>query len=273
MKPKANDQRLSGSGPEPLRALSRGLGILSQFTAREPALSLSELSRRTGLHRATVYRFVKTLQTEGFLTLDAAAGLYRIGPAWAAALYSMGGNSVLVDILDRDLRQLAETTGEGASLSVRKGDHVQIVDVVSVFDGEAPPFPASSLVPLSNHAIVHSRIHLAYSSDDTKARMTAVPPVRYTDQTVTDRDQIRARLDQAAAEGIAYSRDEYKKGLSALAVPLLFKGDMVAALGLIVHSEHFDDEHVERYTRELRMAAAMMSRKLDENAGRLFPKD
>ena len=261
----------ASKGPIPVQALSRGLGILSQFTARDPALSLAELSRRTGLHRATVYRFAKTLQAEGFLTQDTAAGVYRVGPAWAAALYTLGSNSVLADILSRDLKSLAEATGQGASISVRKGDHVQIINVVPVSNDDAPELPASSLVPLSEHALVHARVHLAYSSEDTRQRMTAVPVTRHTERTVTDKAVIRAQLEQTAAEGIAYSSDEFRKGLSAMAVPIFSKGDMVAALGLLIPSQRFTDDRTEGFARELRMAAAMMGRRLDEYFYRLLP--
>lgn len=84
---------------------------------------------------------------------------------------------------------------------------------------------------------------------------------------MTDRATIEARLAQTAAEGIAYSRDEYRKGASAVAVPIFSRGDVVASVGLIVPSERFED-NLERYTLELRTAADTMGRRLDEGAGR-----
>ncbi|NLO28434.1 MAG: helix-turn-helix domain-containing protein [Actinobacteria bacterium] len=59
-----------GKGPQLVQSLSRGLSVLSQFTAESRSLSLADLSRRTGLRRATVYRFARTLETEGFLSYD-----------------------------------------------------------------------------------------------------------------------------------------------------------------------------------------------------------
>jgi IclR family pca regulon transcriptional regulator len=268
---KSSEEPAAGKGPIPVQALSRGLGILSQFTAQDPALSLAELGRRTGLHRATVYRFVKTLQAEGFLTQDAAAGVYRVGPAWAAALYTLGSNSVLADILSSDLKMLATATGAGASISVRKGDHVQIINVVPVSSDNAPELPASSMVPLSEHAIVHARVHLAYSSEDTQRRMLAVPAVRHTERTVTDKAGLRTLLNKTASGGFAYSCGEYKKGLSAMAVPIFSKGDVVAALGLLIPSEQLTDDRIDSYARELRTAAALMGRRLDEYSCRLLP--
>lgn len=251
-------------GPAPVQALSRGLGILSQFTSQNQRLSLADLSRRTGLHRATVYRFVKTLQAEGFLTWDTETGVYRVGPAWAAALYSLGSNTVLAEILANDLRKLADTTGETVALAVRRGDNVQVINVVAASIGFAPALPESSLVPLSESWNCHARIHLAYSSDDTKQRITGVRAIRYTNQTVVDKAAIRARVAKTAAVGITYSREEYKKGLCAAAVPIFSRGNIVASLGLVVPVERFGEANVERYSRELRAAAAAMGSRLDE---------
>lgn len=248
-----------------MQVLSRGLRILSQFTAQHPALSLAELGRRTGLHRATVYRFVKTLQAEGFLTLDASTGLYRVGPAWATALYSLGGDAILSEILNRDLQALAETTRESASLSVRMGDQVQVINTVSTSSSFVPANPATPFVPLSEYAMVHPRIHLAYANEETRKRMLAVPAIRHTEHTVTDTAALEAGLAQTAAGGIAYSREEYRRGACAIAVPVYFQGNVVAAVGLLIPVERFDDNQ-ERYSRELREAAAVMGRRLDEGS-------
>lgn len=263
---KSTGEAAPSKGPAPMQVLVRGLRILSEFTADQPAMSLAELGRRTGLHRATVYRFVKTLQTEGYLSLDAATGLYRIGPAWATALYSMGGNSILSEIFEHDLQELADTTGESASLSVRKGDTIQMVNVVATRGSFAPVPPESPFLPLSEHAMVHARIHLAHASEDTKRRMLAVPAVRYTENTVTDRAAIKTRLDRTKAEGIAYSRSEYRYGAAAIAVPVVSQGNMVAGVGLVIPAERYDSD-LQSYERQLRDAAAVMGRRLDEGLG------
>jgi DNA-binding IclR family transcriptional regulator len=260
---KIGGNRTAANEAAPMQVLSRGLRILSQFTAQEPALSLSELGRRTGLHRATVHRFAKVLRAEGFLALDDATGRYRVGPAWAAALFVLGGNSILSEILNHDLQALAEATGEAVSLSVRKGDEIQMISVVSTSSSFVPAIFPGPFVPLSEHALVHARIHLAYSDEATRRRMTAVPAIRHTDHTVTDKAAIEARLVQEAAAGIAYSREAYRRGASAIAVPVFSQGDVVAALGLVVPTERFD-ANVEGYSRVLRDAAAVMGRRLDQ---------
>ena len=265
MAAKTGARRVSGaSGPSPVQAVSRALLILSQFTAHDPALSLADLGRRTGLHRTTVYRLVRTLEAEGFLALDGDAGVYRVGPAWAASLCSLGGNLILSEILNRDLQMLADTTGEGATLSIRKGDQVQIFRAISASSSFAPVLPASDMLPLSEYWSVHARIHLAYASEETRKRMTAVPALRYTEKTVTDRAAIIAGLEQTVVERIAYSCEEHRKGVCPMAVPVFSKGEVVAAVGLFIPIERFDEEHIERYAAALRATAAAMGHRLEK---------
>ena len=50
--------------------LARAVRIFEAFTPEESALTVSEISRRTGLHVATASRLVAELVSYGFLTRD-----------------------------------------------------------------------------------------------------------------------------------------------------------------------------------------------------------
>lgn len=259
-------QQGGGRGPQLVQSLSRGLGILSQFTAESRSLSLADLSRRTGLHRATVYRFARTLETEGFLTYDPDSGLYSVGPAWAAALYSLGTDTVLAEILNDDMHALSEAVGETVTLAVRRGDHVQIIAITHSSRVFRPRLPSSSLVALNEFWNVHAKIHLAYASDDTRRRMLAIPATRYTENTMTDRKAIAACLAKVVEEGAAYDLEEQQKGVCAIAVPVFERGDVALALGVVVPVERFAEADVERLRRELTTVAGLMGARLKKAA-------
>jgi len=247
-----------------VQSLSRGLGILSQFTADSRSLSLADLTRRTGLHRATAYRFARTLEAEGFLTFDPDTNLYSVGPAWAAALYSLGSDNALADILREDLASLADDIQETVALAVRRGDHVQIIrkhDSSQIF---RPQLPDGVLVPLNHTWNVHATVHLAYASEDTKRRLLAVPPPRFTERTLVDPEAVRERLDQVVSEGVAYDCEEHRRGVCAVAVPIFVKNDMILALGAITPAERFTSTDIERLVPRLKEAALDMGRRLED---------
>jgi DNA-binding IclR family transcriptional regulator len=245
-----------------VQSLSRGLGILSQFTAESPSLSLGDLSRRTGIHRATVYRFARTLEVEGFLTYDPDAALYSVGPSWATALYSLGGDAVLAEILNDDMHALSEATRETVTLATRRGDQTHIISITYSTRLNQPRLPGAALVPLSELWNVHAKIHLAHASKDTQQRMLAIPARRYTDKTVTDRKTIAANLARVVAEGVAYDFEEHQPGVCAVAVPITVKGDVVLALGLVTRVDRFSEAEAERFTGQLKAAATFMGERL-----------
>jgi DNA-binding IclR family transcriptional regulator len=259
-------EAVAASGPSPVQSLSRGLGILGQFTADSRSLSLAELSRRTGLHRATVYRFVKTLETEGYL-IPVGSGLYIIGPAWAIALYALGSETVFAEILSADLQALAESTLEAAALGVRRGDNAQIFHVLPQSRSFVPTLPPSRVHPLHASWNVHCQILLAFATEETKRRMLAVKQTRFTQHTVVDPKAARVRLERVWKEGVAYDREEFYIGTCAVAVPVVSRGRAVAALALIVPVERFTDAAVASFVDHLRSAAADMEKRLDARNG------
>ena len=53
-----------------VQSLERGLAVIRAFDGEHPALTLSEVSRRTGLSRATARRFLLTLVELGYVHTD-----------------------------------------------------------------------------------------------------------------------------------------------------------------------------------------------------------
>jgi DNA-binding IclR family transcriptional regulator len=260
--PNETERTRDKTGSTAVQSLSRGLRILGQFTAESKSLSLSELSRATGLHKATVHRFVRALESEGYLLYDAATGVYSVGPVWATALYALGSGTAFAQILNTDLRALAETSLEAVTLGVRRGDDVQVVHLLPSTRSFVPLLPPSRIHPLSAAGNVLCQILLAHSSEEVKRRILAVPQTRYTENTVVDPADVRARLERVLADGVAYEREEYQAGTCAVGVPLMWRGRAVAALALVVPVERFTEHTVPTFVEQLRSAARGMEKRV-----------
>jgi DNA-binding IclR family transcriptional regulator len=108
------------------------------------------------------------------------------------------------------------------------------------------------------------RLHLAYSTEDDWKRVAAVYRGHGEEDASPQTAAIRERIMRAGADGIAYSREDYREGICAIAVPVFRSGRLFATLGLVVPVERFHDANIERYSQDLRAAAAEMGRRLDE---------
>lgn len=250
-------------GPSLVQSLSRGLGILGQFTAEDKTLSLAELTRRTGLHKATVHRFVKTLESEGYLT-SVSPGIYSVGPVWAMSLFALGSETVFSEIVSSDLSALAETSLETVALGVRQGEKVRVMHVLPSGRSFIPVLPPGRVHPLHATWNVHSQILVAFADEGLRRQVLAVPQTRYTEHTVVGPEAVKQKLEQVRRDGVAYDREEFHVGTCAVAVPAWWRDRVVAALALVVPVERFTEESVEAYVKQLHMAVDGIRKRLGE---------
>jgi len=250
-------------GSSPIQSLSRGLAILSQFNADNRNLSLTELSRLTGLHRATVYRFVKTLENEGYL-VSTESGSYAIGPAWAMQLYSLGSETVFAEILRHDIRALAGSSLETVALGVRQGENVNVVHTLPPGRSFVPTLPSSRITSLYVTWNVHSQLFLAYASEEAKRKILDVKQTRFTEHTLVDREKALARLERVRSEAVAYDREEFHVGTCAVGVPIMAKTRPVAVIALIVPVERFTEDALPGFIAHLRAAAAGIEKRFKQ---------
>ncbi|WP_347556584.1 IclR family transcriptional regulator [Robbsia sp. KACC 23696] len=106
--------------------LDRAFSILNSFGPTDDDLTLSELSRRTGLYKSTVLRLVTALEHGGFLR-KLEAGQYAVGhqPLRLAALYQRSYR--VGPIIEPVLEQVSGALGETASFYVRLGEVRQVL--------------------------------------------------------------------------------------------------------------------------------------------------
>lgn len=137
---------------KPIAAVERAAQVLAAFREGDRTLSLAELNFRTGLHKSTIIRLARTLESLGFLDRS-KSGEYRIGQE-ALRLGALYQNSILPsDLIMPALNELVDETGESASYFVRRGelrvciyrvqskwllgDHSQVGDVIPLDRGAA----------------------------------------------------------------------------------------------------------------------------------------
>jgi DNA-binding IclR family transcriptional regulator len=102
--------------------LDRAFAILNAFGLDDDRLTLTELSRRTGLYKSTVLRLLGALEHGGYIR-KLSDGQYAIGhqPLRLAAVYQRSFH--VGPVIEPILQQLSRDLGETASFYVRQGDY------------------------------------------------------------------------------------------------------------------------------------------------------
>lgn len=200
------------------QAVLRAVRLLKAFTPARPTRALADLSREVGLNRSTAYRLLTALESEGLLEQDAETDGWRLGPAVVTLGSTALGSADLREMARPELVALARATRETATLEVRAGDAVVVLDeamgphVVGSTPsvGERWPMHATS----TGKAIL-AHLPEADLEELLSRRLAAVTP-----RTITDPAALRRELARIRDRGYTTAVEELETGYVAVAAPV-----------------------------------------------------
>lgn len=236
----------------------QALKILELFSPDEPVLGVTEIGRRLGVHKSNVSRLVAALQAERFL-VRTQNGRYRLG----LRLYVMGASvthsHALYEAALAELSEVRIATGESTHLAV-------LVDseVVHLERLRSEHLLRSRMGPRSRppaHATSTGKVLLAYAPDEIRERVIASGLQGCTTRTITDPDLLRSELATVRLRGFALDREEFLRGISSLAVPIMGRDHQtMAAMAVVAPSERLVGLHMKEILRVLQQVAARIAR-------------
>lgn len=215
--------------------LARAVRIFEAFTPEEPALTVSEISRRTGLHVATASRLVAELVSYGFLTRDADRRV-RVGMRlWELATRASPSLS-LRNAAMPFMEGVHDVVGHHVQLGVLDGDEVLFLERLSAPGAVINYTRIAGRLPL--HVSSSGLVLLAHGPAELRRRVLDEPLRRYTPDTPATAARLRAVLAEVRRQGFAYCPGYVHPDALAAAAPVRdASGEVVAALAVIVPNE------------------------------------
>ncbi|RNG34817.1 IclR family transcriptional regulator [Streptomyces botrytidirepellens] len=215
--------------------LARAVRIFETFTPEESALTVSEISRRTGLHVATASRLVAELVSYGFLTRDDDRRV-RIGMRmWELATRASPTLS-LRNAAMPFMEGVHDVVGHHVQLGVLDGDEVLFLERLTAPGAVVNYTRVAGRLPL--HASSSGLVLLAHGPADLRRRVLDEPLHRYTPNTPATAARLRAVLAEVRRQGYAYCPGYVHPDVLGIAAPVRdARGEAVAALAVIVPNE------------------------------------
>ncbi|MBK0393535.1 IclR family transcriptional regulator [Ramlibacter algicola] len=215
--------------------------LIDVLASREEAVSLKEISARTGLHPSTTHRILNDLAVGRFVDRP-EAGSYRLG----MRLLELG-NLVKARLNVRDaalapMRELHRQIQQPVNLSVRQGDEIIYIEraysersgmqVVRAIGGRAPL-----------HLTSTGKLFLA--ADDAQrvrayATRTGLPG--HTRNSITQLQALERELAKARQYGVARDNEELELGVRCMAAGIYDdQGKLVAGLSISAPADRLDE--------------------------------
>ena len=224
-----------------VQVLERMFAVMDVLAGHEEAVSLKDISERTGLHPSTAHRILNDLTIGRFVDRP-EAGSYRLG----MRLLELG-NVVKARLSVRDaalgpMRELHRLTQQPVNLSMRQGDEIIYVEraysersgmqVVRAIGGRAPL-----------HLTSTGKLFLAADdSSRVRAYATRTGLAGNTRNSLTRLPDLERELVQARATGVARDNEELELGVRCMAAGIRDdQGKLVAGLSISAPADRLDD--------------------------------
>lgn len=220
------------AAPAGTQVVVRAVRMLKLFTPERPEWQGAELGEALGLTKTTTHRLLGALESEGLVARRPPGVGYRLGPAAVALGAQALRSSDLRSQVRPLLRELAEETGETASLEVLVDRDVLILDEASGHHLVAATAESGTRWPV--HATSTGKALLAAMAPEERRALLGEDPLpRFTKATITDPGKLERELRQVAERGWASAVGELEEGYVAVGATLLSPwGEAVGALSI-----------------------------------------
>jgi DNA-binding IclR family transcriptional regulator len=225
-----------GSSRLGIRVISRAVAVMDALREHPSGLSLGEIAKLVDLPRSTVQRIVNALDEEGMVMAASATEGIKLGPR--LTLLAAAAKFDIVDFCRPALVKLAKDTGETVDLSVWNHDKVVFVDHLPGTHRLRAVSAIGISFPL--HCCAPGKAMLAALPDEELDRFRKrLKLEKMTKSTIVTWHRLNRELDTIRKTGIAFDREEYSQGISAIGVALSGPTEL-AAVSIPVPTVRFD---------------------------------
>jgi DNA-binding IclR family transcriptional regulator len=225
-----------------VQVIERMFMLMDVLASREDAISLKDISERTGLHPSTTHRLLNDLATGRFVDRS-QPGCYRLGMR-LLELGNLVKNRLNVrDVALLPMRELHKLIQQPVNLSMRQGDEIVYIErAYSERSGMQVVRSIGGRAPL--HLTSVGKLFLA--ADDpqrVRAYATRTGLSGHTKNSLTQLPALERELSKVRQYGVAHDNEELELGVRCMAAGIYDdQGTLVAGLSISAPAGQLKEE-------------------------------
>jgi DNA-binding IclR family transcriptional regulator len=248
-------------GHNSIQVIDRALDIIELLSVEQKGLGVTEISKRTHLHKSTAYRIVTSLCSRGYIEKD-KNGEYTIGRKLIEIASFHIDNLELQTEARPYLRELSSQYNLTSHLGVLDGWHVVYIEKLDVFSRFGLYSKIGYRVPAYCSSL--GKCLLSCLSDiELEDTMATCPFERFTENTITDLPTLKKHLRNVRAQGWAMDDQEHDIGQRCIGAPIYdYRGEMIASLSVSGTIEQITDEKILPIAKHISKIGIEISKRL-----------
>ncbi len=257
---KLEGERMSNDS-ERVKNVETAIDLIDYLSSEQKKIGVREASRLLDVPKSTIQRIFNSLAHKGIVMLDKELDHYQLGFKMAKYTSRFIDSNDLVTVSSPILRKLQKETGETVCLYVRV-EH-QILPLLQYESEEdlRVSLKVGRPYPLNTGAC--GKLISAYTIETQEELNRQLPYfTRMTEHSVIDKKEFAEELVTIKQQGYSLSQGEILEGVVALAVPILHKERLVAAIGVYGPEVRLRRDLIDSYLDKLTYAQHEISIRL-----------
>ena len=244
--------------PDSVSSVLKVFGIL-QALGEEREIGITELSQRVMMSKSTVYRFLQTMKSLGYVAQEGESEKYSL----TLKLFELGARALqnvdLVRSADIQMRELSRLTKETIHLGALDEDSIVYIHKIDSMYNLRMYSRIGRRNPIHTTAI--GKVLLAWSEpQELQDVLSKITFTRSTDKTITSVEDFIPVLEKAKEQGYAEDIEEQEEGLRCIAVPVFDRfGVVIVGLSISFPTIRFSEENKANIVNMLHEAARNIS--------------
>src|SRR4051812_34728280 len=229
-----------------IQVIQRMFSLIDVLASREEAMSLKEISEKTGLHPSTTHRILNDLATGRFIDRP-EAGSYRLGMRLLELGNLVKGRLSVRDAALAPMRELHKLIQQPVNLSMRQGDEIVYIEraysersgmqVVRAIGGRGP----------LHLTFTRKRFFAVGDPPRGRAHATPNPAGGAPQKNTTEVARLERELAGVRSSGVARDDEERELGVRCMAAGVFDdQGKLLAGLSVSAPADRLEESWLER---------------------------
>jgi DNA-binding IclR family transcriptional regulator len=202
---------------------------------------ITELAKETGVSKGTVHNHLTTLEHEDYV-VKAEDDRYELGFRFLDLAHHTKQRVGIYDLVKQEIDKLAEKSGEMALYT--QEEHGMGVCLYRMLGEDAVETP---LYIGHRDELHHTAVGKAILAHLPRERVESIIEhrglPRYTEDTITDPDELFEELEEIRERGFAFNREETIPGLVGVGAPITDQnGGVAGAISIIGPTSRMDED-------------------------------
>jgi DNA-binding IclR family transcriptional regulator len=241
-----------------IQAVTLALQIIEALAFAERPQGVTELAKTLGTTKTRIFNYLRTLAEHGYAVQDPETERYRIGVRVSQLGGAVANEFNLLSLSRAPMRRVHQAIGHTVVLSKFDGATLYTVDQIEGISMLKISVVIGNVLGL--HSSAQGKLALAFGSPRLLESTIAHGLKSATKATITDPERLRREVRTIRSRGWAFTSNETRIGVNALAVPILDRPrQLVATLAIVAVADDFPQRSIDRALPLLQGAATEIS--------------